>query len=986
MANRYWRGGSGTWDTTTTTNWSTTSGGSGGASAPTASDTAIFDNNSNVGTGAFTVTVSAGVCLDMTFGTGASALDGAMTLAMGISTLGVSGNWTSSPTNFSFSGTGTINFLSTTTQTITSNGVTFPSTIVFNGVGGSWQLQDALTTTGQITLTNGTLDLNSKNLTCNIFSSANSNTRSIAFGTGQVYITGSNTTVLGFTTVTGYTYTGTPVFNLTYAGSTGTRVCRFATGYSESNVPTLNITAGSDTLGISNGTSAYKNLNYTGFTGTQGDIPLALYGNLTVSSGMTTVSSGAALSFSSTIQQQNITSNGKTLDFPITFNGTATYQLQDALTMGSTRTCTLTSGILDLNSKNLTCNIFISSNSNTRSILFGTGQMYLVGSGTTIWNLATSTNFSLTGTPIVNCTYSGATGTRTLNTGTVSEANSASFNITAGTDAISIATIGSVRGLNFTGFSGTLAGTQYNTYGDVTYSTGMTLTASALGVGFNKASGTQTITTNGKTLDFPISIGTSTSTCAYVLNGDITIGSTSTSIVTFNGGTLNLAGYTLTIPTSFNSSNSNTRVIAFGSGGSFVLSGSGTAWAMSAATNYSYTGTGTINLTSASAKTFAGGSASYPTINQGGAGALTITGSNTFSNITNTTQPASVLFIAGFTNTFAAFSLNGTAGNLITIGSTTNAQHFLSYSGTGLINCNYLSISYSFANQTFTWYAGNNSTNGGNNNNWVFGVGNAVSTTETATLTDSQVGYWDTNASTSETTTITDSQLGYWGTSASASETITFSDVDSALLDYLNSISETVTLTDSVTANIIFFTSLAEAITLTDVYTFTGANVFFVSLLESLTLSETQSATATFVSAVSEAVTFADIAAASATFVGFLSESQTLTDSYIGTSSKFASISETATFTTSQTANVAFAGILAETLVLIETQSAQVDFRPAVAELITLLDFAIGRGWFKIPDDQTVTWNAINNTESTTWSTIDDTQTPGWTPIDNTQL
>jgi hypothetical protein len=45
MANRYWVGGTGTWNNTTT-NWSATSGGAGGASVPTVADRVIFDNNS----------------------------------------------------------------------------------------------------------------------------------------------------------------------------------------------------------------------------------------------------------------------------------------------------------------------------------------------------------------------------------------------------------------------------------------------------------------------------------------------------------------------------------------------------------------------------------------------------------------------------------------------------------------------------------------------------------------------------------------------------------------------------------------------------------------------------------------------------------------------------------------------------------------------------------------------------------------------------
>lgn len=50
MANRFWVGGTGTWDSSTTTHWSTTTGGAGGSSAPGSSDVAIFDGASGGGT------------------------------------------------------------------------------------------------------------------------------------------------------------------------------------------------------------------------------------------------------------------------------------------------------------------------------------------------------------------------------------------------------------------------------------------------------------------------------------------------------------------------------------------------------------------------------------------------------------------------------------------------------------------------------------------------------------------------------------------------------------------------------------------------------------------------------------------------------------------------------------------------------------------------------------------------------------------------
>jgi hypothetical protein len=48
MADRYWVGGAGTWDTASTTHWSATSGGGAGASAPTSADNVFFNASSGL--------------------------------------------------------------------------------------------------------------------------------------------------------------------------------------------------------------------------------------------------------------------------------------------------------------------------------------------------------------------------------------------------------------------------------------------------------------------------------------------------------------------------------------------------------------------------------------------------------------------------------------------------------------------------------------------------------------------------------------------------------------------------------------------------------------------------------------------------------------------------------------------------------------------------------------------------------------------------
>jgi hypothetical protein len=155
MANRYWVGGTGTWNTSSTTNWSASSGGASGASVPTAADSVFFDQAST-----YTVTLTGALtCLDITVSAGTVTFSGSGTPTIsGSMSLVAATVWNA---------TGLITFNATTTgNTITTNGVSLSASITFNGVGGSWQLGSALTTgaTRVTTLTAGTLDLASYTL------------------------------------------------------------------------------------------------------------------------------------------------------------------------------------------------------------------------------------------------------------------------------------------------------------------------------------------------------------------------------------------------------------------------------------------------------------------------------------------------------------------------------------------------------------------------------------------------------------------------------------------------------------------------------------------------------------------------------------------------------------------------------------------------------------------------------------------------------
>lgn len=504
MATYYWVGGSGTWDGSSKTNWATSSGGAGGNGPPTSADTVQF--NSSSGTGIVT-TANGSACAVATLNSSTLEL-----------TLGADH-----------------------------------------------------TMSGAFTLTLGTLNLGSYKLTCSSFASSNTNARTINFGTGDITLTGSGATILTMASATNLTVSGSRTINATYSGSTGTRNLQGVDptiGGTEANALDINITAGSDTVLLGSNSRLYRNINFTGFSGTFSNDSRQISGNLIISTGMTLTAGTAVTTFVATSGTQQITTNGKTLDFPLTFNGVGgSWQLVDNLTTGSTRTVTLTNGALDLNSKTLSCGLFSSNNSNTRSIAFGTGNITLTGSGATIYTISISTNLTTSGTPVVNATYSGSTGTRRLDVGTLSESNAITYNITAGSDIIDWRTTnGTMKNLNFTGFTGSITGSGGSKfiYGDLTFGTGMTASTTLVVFNLAATSGTKTITTNGVTVDCGITFSGIGGTWQFA--DALTQGSTKAFTIT--EGTIKLkAGATSTVG-AFATSGSNQKYLQSTTAGS----------------------------------------------------------------------------------------------------------------------------------------------------------------------------------------------------------------------------------------------------------------------------------------------------------------------------------------------------------------------------------------------------------------------------------
>lgn len=727
MANRYWVGGSGTWDTSTA-RWSATNGGASGASVPTAND-AVFVTSLS---GSPTITVSGSrVCQSLT-------TTGATCTIAGTGSLSISGGMTLSATT-TWTNTATLSFLEE--GTITTNGVTITSPITINsGTGPGTTLADNLTTTKRLTFSSEILIFTDLTITALEFISSGTGTRRLEFGsTGQITVTGSGT-VLNINGTSLQTL-GSKTINVTNSTATATTVT-LTTGFTSSNALNVNFTAGTYTLTAT--AAVFNSVNFTGFSGTLPNSTRTIYRDFTVSSTATYSGGASATTFAATSGTQVITSNGKTLDFPITKTGASTIQFADAFSQGTTRnftlvgtldlnsktntlgvlvvagtpsiingvanatsytqssgtqvianpqtftvsgTYTFTSGTLDLatNNQTLTVASFVSNNSNVRSIAFSTGGINVTGSGTPL-NI-TGTNLSYTGTSNLNISNTTTTAvTATLSSFTETNALNLTINPT---EVYSVAVNGVVKNLTFaSGFAGSWSRTtSFTLYGSFTTSSTMSMIGGVSTITFAATSGTQVITSNGLTFPNIIQNGVGGT---VAINGNLSIKDFSTiATYTLTNGTLDLTNggagnYTL-FARVFTSNNSNIRSINFGSGSIVV---DGTAGYFLVGTNFTYTGTpnlyisGTGTTTGQNFTLFTESNALNLFVDTGSY-SLTLSSNSVLKNLN----------LTGFSGTFAnsvGLTLYGnlTVPNVVTLTPGANAVTFAATSGTQTLTFN----------------------------------------------------------------------------------------------------------------------------------------------------------------------------------------------------------------------------------------------------------------------------------------------------------
>jgi hypothetical protein len=221
-----------------------------------------------------------------------------------------------------------------------------------------------------------------------------------------------------------------------------------------------------------------------------------------------------------------------------------------SLVLGANHTCsstfTLTQGAVNLANNVLAALTFSSSNGNTRSIDFGTGKIQVTANAFSVVVLTTSSNLTITGSKLIEATYAGSTGTRTFvmaSSGTGTEANTFNLLISAGSDTVTFTNNRILGSLDTTGFAGTLNANACFYYGNFLISSTVTI-GTTTGLTLLSTSGTKTITTSGKTFDFPIGFNGVGGTFAF--QDALTQGSTRAFTIT--NGTVQLkAGVTSTV-------------------------------------------------------------------------------------------------------------------------------------------------------------------------------------------------------------------------------------------------------------------------------------------------------------------------------------------------------------------------------------------------------------------------------------------------------
>jgi len=359
------------------------------------------------------------------------------------------------------------------TRTITSNTKVMDFPVTFSGGGGGTSaLADNMTVGSSVsrtvTLVNGTLSLQTFNLTVPVFSSAGTAAREINFGSsGSITINAlGSSTVWDTSTITGpLTTSGTNKVVNVNAGALSPSV--LVGNLAEANAMSFVFNSSSRPSITLSSTSSFLDLTFAEFFNgsLSGATTLNIYGNLTMRSGMNPLP--GSVNFLATSGIKQITSNGRSFSGSVIFNCSgATYSLVDSLSL-SASSLSLTNGTLDLSSQTLTAPQLITL-FGTKSITFNggtiscnqflnnqpTGFTTAVGSGVGKISMTGASSTFVGGNSTFNCTLENASTNLTISSSNTF--NNISNSITPCTFTFGFGTTQSVSDFNVSGTAGNL--------------------------------------------------------------------------------------------------------------------------------------------------------------------------------------------------------------------------------------------------------------------------------------------------------------------------------------------------------------------------------------------------------------------------------------------------------------------------------------------------------------------------------------------------
>ena len=905
----YWVGGTGNWSSTA--QWSTSSGGPSGAAIPTSLDDVVFNSASSGASYTATINPTQARCKSLTV---AAPATGVVTIA-GTGGLAVHGNVLFPVSGLSYIHSGSWQFAGATNSTIQTNGITVPGSVIITSDGSTWSLLGAFTSGSALSFTSGGFDTAGYAAQFTQLLMNSNFPRSLTLGASTLTVTGASTSAVNFTQDNNFTLSaGSSTINLsgTLAGISGGGFTFGTVRFTSTAAVTIALP----------GANTFSNLLFTGYT-SPGIATATISANQTIT-GTLTLGGGTASAYR-TLITSNVPGLPRTLTVNALAAGAADYDFRDIAIVGAAAPI-----------------------SGTRFGDCGGNSGITFPAAKTVYWAVNTANWGATGAGSWAATSGGAAAADQFplpqDTAYIPFATPTSGStITINADY----NIGTVELSNRNGSAlvTLLISTLPTIYGNWINGTGTTF--SGTGILFFYGPGTQTITSAGRSFSQSFSIvraGTN-----VVLQDALSMNGTNATI-TLNSGTFDANGYNVTMSGSSSavqaSSGSDARTLAIGSG-TWVVAGTGAAVWNTSSFGATITGAGTISLTGSLAKTFTGGNKTYPTLNQGGAGTLTITGSNTFTNITNSYSATGATAISLGSNTTqtltSPWTATGAAGRALTIsGASASFPATLIYSGVGqaATTVDYLSISNVRAYDVFNeWYAGDNSINNGSLG-WYFSIAGGVvysaTITETGTGTDVILGNIRYLGTISELGTGTDSVLAKMQYLGAVSETGTGTDSVLAGLRYLGAITETATGTDAESAKLTARAVIAETATITD--SDLARMIARGVLAETATSTDTFSARAILYSRVTEAATGTDLISAIKGYFAAVAESAAAADQTSALRTLSAHVNEIATGQEVINAVARFASRLNETATATDVVASLRVATAIIAESVTGTD------------------------------------------------